>query len=208
MSKNFFFKKIIFNEEFRCFKAGEIFEFRPGINLLVGDQGCGKSSMFHVIMKFGQYNIDAEYDESSNYTFLDTESMNPRLKNSWEAHRDFKTVTEYNKAEFDHALDTFAYDYKYKSHGQIMLPLMLAQKKIKRKTILIDEPEAGLSIRSQYKVLEHYKELSKNNQLIIATHSLPIISEIGEVLSLEDKKWMTSNEFILTQKNKNDNKEK
>lgn len=200
MNKNFFFKKITFNEEFRCFKQGEVFEFKPGINLLVGDQGCGKSSMFHVIMKFGQYNIDAEYDESSNYTFLDTESMNPRLKNSWEAHREFKSKNEYEMAEFEHGRDSLIYDYNYQSHGQIMLPLILAQKKIKGKTILIDEPEAGLSIRSQYKVLEHYKQLAEKNQLIIATHSLVLISEIGEVLSLEDKMWMTSDEFIYTQK--------
>lgn len=200
MSKNFFFKKITFNEDFRCFKVGEVFEFKPGINLLVGDQGCGKSSMFHVIMKFGQYNIDAEYDPSSNYTFLDTESMNPRLNDSWSSHREFRGEDEYERAKFEHDRDSLIYDYKYQSHGQIMLPLILAQKKIKGKTILIDEPEAGLSIRSQYKVLEHYKQLAEKNQLIIATHSLVLISEIGEVLSLEDKMWMTSDKFIYTQK--------
>ena len=32
------------------FKTGEKFEFKPGINLLVGDQGCGKSTMINMLM--------------------------------------------------------------------------------------------------------------------------------------------------------------
>lgn len=198
--ENHFFKKIEFNEDFRCYKAGEIIEFKPGINLVVGDQGCGKSSLFDAIIKnFGI--LTADYDPNSSYVFLDTESMNPRLDESYKAHRNFSNWREEDKAKAEAAIDRFALGFNQQSHGQVMLPLLLA-KKDKRKTFFIDEPEAGLSIRSQYKVLNHYKELAKNNQLIIATHSSIFIQEIGEVLSLENgRKWMSASEFIELQKN-------
>jgi predicted ATPase len=196
---NHFFKKLKFDEDFRCYKAGDEIEFKAGINLIVGEQGCGKSSLFEAIIKnFGILSVD--FDPESGYIFLDTESMNPRLDESYKAHREFENWHQEDKAKADAAIDRLAHGYKEQSHGQIMLPLLLANKKLKRKTFFIDEPEAGLSIRSQYKVLNHYKELSKNNQLVIATHSPIFMKEIGEVLSLEHREWMPSDEFIELQK--------
>ncbi len=196
---NHFFKKLKFNEDFRCYKAGDEIEFKAGINLIVGEQGCGKSSLFEAIIKnWGILTVD--YDHDSDYLFFDTESMNPRLEDSFRAHRDFKSVTEFEKAKDESLINRFALELNVKSHGQAMLPLALAHNKAKRKTIFIDEPEAGLSIRSQYKVLAHYKELSKNNQLVIATHSPIFMQEVGQVLSLEHREWMSSEKFIDLQK--------
>lgn len=196
---NHFFKKLKFNEDFRCYKAGDEIEFNSGINLIVGEQGCGKSSLFEAIIKnWGILTVD--YDPNSDYLFFDTESMNPRLEDSFRAHRNFDSVTQFEKAKDQSLIDRFALELNVKSHGQAMLPLALAHKKAKRKTIFIDEPEAGLSIRSQYKVLAHYKELSKNNQLVIATHSPIFMQEVGKVLSLEHRKWMSADEFINLQK--------
>jgi len=197
--ENYFFKKLKFDKDFRCYKVGDVIEFKAGINLIVGEQGCGKSSLFEAIIKnFGILTVD--YDQNSDYLFFDTESMNPRLEDSFKAHRDFNSVTEFEEAKSESLIDRFEFEFDKKSHGQAMLPLALANGKAKRKTIFIDEPEAGLSIRSQYKVLAHYKELSKNNQLVIATHSPIFMKEIGEVLSLEDRKWMSADEFIELQK--------
>src|SRR6185503_1344761 len=114
------------------------------------------------------------------YRFLDTEAMNPRLEGAFRAHREFKSAKEYDAAEIDSAIDRMSGDYNGQSHGQVMLPLLMAAKE-KGVTYFIDEPEAGLSIRSQYKVFEHYKELAKDNQLIIATHSIVFIQEHGKV---------------------------
>ena len=196
---NYFFKKLKFDEDFRCYKAGDVIEFKAGINLIVGEQGCGKSSLFEAIIKhFGILSVD--FDPESGYVFLDTESMNPRLDESYKAHREFENWREEDKAKSEAAIDRFVHEYNEQSHGQVMLPLLLGMKKVKRKTLFIDEPEAGLSIRSQYKVLAHYKELAKDNQLVIATHSPIFMQEIGEVLSLEDRKWMSADGFIDLQK--------
>lgn len=77
-----------------------------------------------------------------------------------------------------------------------MLPMLLSHEKAEKLTFFIDEPESGLSIRSQYLFSEHCKKLAKKNQLIIATHSIVLMLEVGEVLSLEHKKWMPAPEFI------------
>lgn len=194
-----YIEKIRFNKDFRSYREGDLFDFRPGVNLIVGDQGCGKSSLFYSIMNWQESGIAMRYDQTKSYMFLDTETMNPRLKDSFEAHRDFETVREAEKAEFDHAINSLLYDYKEQSHGQIMLPLIMAAKD-PDKTYFIDEPEAGLSIRSQYKIAEHFREMAKHGQLIVATHSMVIMEEFGEVLSLEHKKWMSTAEFVETQK--------
>lgn len=196
-----FFRKIKFNKDFRCFKSGDLFEFTEDINLIVGEQGCGKSSLFYSIMNFNESGIGADYDPKSSYLFLDTEKMNPRLEDSYKAHRKFSNWKDEDKAKADAAIDRLAFDYNEKSHGQVMLPLLLANKDAKNKTLFFDEPEAGLSIRSQYKVLEHFRKLAKKNQLVIATHSPIFMKEIGKVLSLEHKKWMSADEFIELQKN-------
>lgn len=194
-----FIKKVRFNNDFRCYKSGDEIEFKAGINLIVGEQGCGKSTLFHSIMNWRESGISMAYDSDKGYLFLDTETMNPRLNDSFKAHREFEDLKAYQKAEFEFVRDSLIYDDKRKSHGQVMLPLLIGNKDVVDKTIFIDEPEAGLYIRSQYRVVNHYKELSKNNQLIIATHSPIIIKEVGEVYSLEHRKWMSADEFIKSQ---------
>lgn len=126
--------------------------------------------------------------------------MNPRLNDSFKAHRDFEDVTSYENAESESAINKFIGGYKEQSHGQVMLPLLLANKDVKGKTLFFDEPEAGLSIRSQYKVMEHFRKLSKNNQLVIATHSPIFMEEVGEVYSLEHRKIISATDFINWQK--------
>lgn len=194
-----FIEKVRFNSDFRCYKSGDTLEFKEGINLIVGEQGCGKSTLFYSIMNWQESGIAMAYDSDKGYLFLDTETMNPRLSDSFKAHKEFEDLKAYEKAEFEFVRDSLIRDDKHKSHGQVMLPLLTANKDTVDKTIFIDEPEAGLSIRSQYKVLNHYRELSKNNQLIIATHSPILIKEVGEVYSLEHRKWMSADEFIKSQ---------
>lgn len=90
------------------------------------------------------------------------------------------------------------------SHGQSIFPLI--QKSTEGVTggvIMLDEPETAMSLRSQYKLADIILNLSKNNQIIVATHS-PIIMRIADtVLSLEHRKWMNTEEFINLHMNPN-----
>jgi len=87
------------------------------------------------------------------------------------------------------------------SHGQSIFPLLTKSTLgAKETTILLDEPETALSIKSQHKIAKMITDLAKYNQIIIATHS-PIIMGIADsVLSLEHRKWMKVEEFLETQK--------
>lgn len=199
MEKNKFIEAIQFRKDFRSYKAGETFTFKAGINLLVGDQGSGKSSMFYSIINFEESGVAMKYDENSSYAFIDTETMNPRRLDAYKHNRPtFDSIMEAERHETRSAANYMYNDYGRKSHGQVMLPY-LTDVKEKGKTLFIDEPESGLSIRSQHKLWNHFKELEKHNQLIIATHSQVFMEYQKEVLSLEHKKWMTSNDFLKTQ---------
>lgn len=199
MEKSKFIEAVQFRKDFRCYKAGEVFTFKPGINLIVGDQGCGKSSLFYSIINYEESGIAMKYDAESSYALIDTETMNPRRLDSHKHTRpDFMSIMEADKHEANTAIKHFVEDYGRKSHGQVMLPFLMDVNET-GKTIFVDEPESGLSLRSQNKLWEHFKKLSQNNQLIIATHSQIFMEKQGEVLSLEHRKWMGANAFIRTQ---------
>lgn len=68
--------------DFIPFKQGERFEFIKGINLFVGDQGCGKTTLLHLLMQHtNDYKSVVEVKQNpfkGDYLFLDTEKHNPR----------------------------------------------------------------------------------------------------------------------------------
>ena len=198
MSNTHFIKKILFNKEFRSYDAERLLEFRPGINLIVGDQGCGKSSLFYAIMNWQESGIAMDYDPKSSYRFMDTEFMNPRLSFQDKYHRGM-SVKEYDSAKYEHVKNQLIHDLTRQSHGESLLPMVLGSTE-GGVTYFIDEPESGMSIRSQYKILEHFRNMSEHSQLIIATHSQVLINGVDEVLSLEHFRWMSPEEFINTQR--------
>ncbi|MBN1067555.1 hypothetical protein DVW02_06055 [Clostridium botulinum] len=69
----------------------------------------------------------------------------------------------------------------------------LLQMDLNDSIILIDEPELSLHPEWQQKILEFYKGIGKNNQIIIATHSPHIVSSCKkeEVIVLERKDGKT-----------------
>ena len=69
--------------------------------------------------------------------------------------------------------------------------------------IFIDEPETALSLRNQFLLhKEIMKAMKRGCQLFIATHNLILIQSTPNVLSLEDRQWMSSSDFIESQKKK------
>jgi len=176
-----------FTEDWRCFKAGDSFGFCPGINLLVGDQGCGKSSLFTVLRNAGgngDKNLKEKAtvwgDKSQLFSF-DFEHENPR------------TVGYF----LDDTVSQVA--SMLSSHGECSRALFAAMKTASDCVLLMDEPDTALSMRSCGLLVRQLKALvDRNSQVIIAVHNPVVIQAFDEVLSLEHHRWMKSTDFIAS----------
>ena len=197
--------KITIKQAYRCFPAD--FEIVPEqLTLLVGDQGSGKSSLLELLSprtslepKRSKHNktiVDVELTDEAERNgvktfYFDTEKNNPRVV-------DPMTYTNIDGTNRGIGL-AGALQTRYQSHGEVLQhftvePLAAAKDCI----VFIDEPEAGLSLRNQYKLVQSIRTALGNNcQLFISTHCLPVISAFDRVYSMEHRRWMSSNDFVI-----------
>lgn len=168
------------------------------VNLFVGDQGCGKSTL----LKLLQTNHSDVKLTFSDYVkkngvetfYFNSEIDNPRIK-------DPELFTKPNGEDVGIGYGG-ALISRFKSHGEILEkfiinPLLNAKNCV----ILLDEPESGLSITNQFKLMDAIKTAVNNNcQLFIATHCYPIIEQFN-VISLEHNQQMIGVDFITKIKN-------
>lgn len=165
------------------------------INLLVGEQGCGKSTLLkllqenHKDIKITFFDLNFIQNVGVDTFYFDSEKDNPRIK-------DPELYTKFNGEDigigFCNAVMT-----RFKSHGEVLQNFIIEPlKKAKDCVIFLDEPESGLSITNQFKLIKEIKKASKRNvQLFIATHCYPLI-ESFDVISLQHLEQMTGKEFI------------
>lgn len=183
-----------FIKNWRCFKTGDRFEFRPGVNLLVGDQGCGKSSLLRAIHVGGTKgkNFGGSDKELRDGVLLeanpikmfkfDFEKDNPRTKGNLDDHIQFQVASMFS------------------SHGECTRTFIHALEEAADCLCLMDEPDMALSIRSCNMLALTLKALEeRSSQVVAAVHSLALIQQFEEVYSLEHRRWMTNAEFIETQ---------
>ena len=174
-------KKITFIKDHRCFKKGDTFDFEP-LTLLVGDQGCGKSTILNLLSIAGSPSqkevVKIEAGEIATRWF-DYEKHNLRMKSYVEKPEDVV--------------------FRWGSHGEFVTALNATIVEQKKVCWLQDEPDSALSIRSCVKLAECFKTALKNKcQVIAAIHSPIVMSQFDKVLSLEHRKWMSPQEFIAT----------
>lgn len=187
-------------KEYRCLPILDI--KLKNITLLVGDQGCGKSSLLKLLHENNSEYINIKIAEkyknkSINSYFFDTEKQNPRVApdhNYYDIHGRSIGI----------GIGTKVFSM-FQSHGEVLREFTVETiPKADNCVILLDEPESSLSIKNQYKLAQNIISATKNNcQLIIATHCLPLIESIDTVYDLEKKEWKKSSLFINEQKNIN-----
>jgi len=182
-------------EDYICFFKGEYFDLKP-ITLLVGDQGCGKSTLLSALHGLAQNKNEncfklEKSGKIKDCVYLDLESGNPAIQQG-------------NPNDSNDMISKML--SRLESHGETLLPILQYLENFSDKIILIDEPETALSLRSQYKMIEIFKEcLERNCQVIIATHNLEFIKEFPDnILSLEHMRYVTPDEFIKLEKEPND----
>lgn len=174
------------------FKKGSEIDFSD-VNLFVGNQGCGKSTLLQLLKnnhKDIQLTLSKETLKNGVSTFyFDTEKDNPRVKDL----NHYTTPDGRSKGiGMGAALATH-----FNSHGEVLeafviKPLLDAKDCV----IILDEPESGLSITNQFKLIYAINKAVENNcQLFIATHCYPLIEKF-DVISLQHNKKMSGSEFI------------
>lgn len=188
-------KSIIFLKSWRCFKEHSIIEFRPGVNLLVGDQGTGKSSLFQAIQVCGirgHRNVHLPKDVPA---IIDYEGE-PIESFAFDFERDnYRTKSYFNDAVGFHIASM-----KH-SHGEMVTAILNMLLEInKPKIILVDEPDMALSIRSCYRLIKIFQHIANQGGQVFATiHNPIVIAGFEKVYSLEHCRWISSQEFIKTQ---------
>jgi predicted ATPase len=131
---------------------------KPGVNLLVGPNGSGKSTVLRALAD-QRWKVQCTGPTATSY--YDTEKMNPRVASYIEG---VITITS-----------------RFKSHGQVLGPVMTKGLVLARKEALraqpdgdwlglIDEPEAGLDHSSLLAFRKGLRTKNPRIQYLIATH--------------------------------------
>jgi predicted ATPase len=185
-------KILKFKEDFRCWKAGDQVQFIPGVNLLVGEQGTGKSSLLQAI---------AAASSNKKYTYpMGLEDKVAVVSTPIKTGGfDFE---KNNTRTLGYFGDNMAFQVRsmFRSHGQTNLDMLKAMSEGENTLFFLDEPDMALSIRSITLAVELFrKAVDKGCQIIAAVHNPFMIWSFPVVFSCEKKMWISSREYVNSQ---------
>lgn len=185
---------VTFTVDHRCFASGDTVAFRPGVNLVVGDQGSGKSTLLAAVVANSsgaskrvpaRLDTGADVDSSVEVLSFDFERDSLRARSSFFADPD-RMATQLASI--------------YASHGQAVwrvLDEVRARGATGRKVVVLDEPDVALSPRSAHRLAAMFADVaSSGSQVIAAVHNPIVIAAFGDVYSLENRAWMSGEAFL------------
>ena len=189
-----------FKDNYRTFKRGDIISFSNGVTLLVGDQGCGKSSILQCIAALGGcekpfWKKDRTAD-IKKVAMLVVDKPAPVFAHDYENDSPRTAPTLDTMGSIPLALGI---SQMRMSHGQATNTLTPLIAKMKDAYIILDEPDSGMSCRSALALAEAFKEASANGcQVIAAVHHPWLIEAFDRVYSVEHKDFMKSSDFLAS----------
>jgi energy-coupling factor transporter ATP-binding protein EcfA2 len=161
------------------YKKDSEFILKDGINLLVGDNGCGKSTLIRLLIKANLENLKGLIVYN-----VDMEKTNPNISKP-----DPDNGTTHSPQQISNM-----FMWSVESHGETREGVLAGVLSNEFDMLILDEPEQGLSLRNQLKYLNKLKETGK--PIIISTHSKTFIENVDEVFDVETMKWVNSNEYL------------
>jgi predicted ATPase len=186
------FQSIEFTEGWRCFKAGDRFDFRPGVNLLVGDQGSGKSSLIGALQGVGLKDPPHKFKHLREGTIIEATACETYFF-------DFEKDNVRTKGHFGENM-VFQVSSMFHSHGETNIAMIDSLQAVDDCLVMLDEPDMALSVRTCRLLVKRLMEVAdRGGQVIAAVHNPIVIQAFNEVLSLEHRRWMPGGEFIADQ---------
>lgn len=194
-------ERMVFARAYRCFAAGDALEFRPGLNLLVGDQGTGKSTVLELIC--GQSHARGEAAPGSDVVTFHA-SRNARLRR-FDFEHDNPRLGSFTQG----SMGTFlrGAHARVRSHGEIVNRVLadlddgidnVGEREL-RTFFALDEPDLALSPRSVRRLAATLLSIARRgHQILAAVHNPILIESVPEVLSLEHRRWMPAAEFLAS----------
>lgn len=162
----------------KLFNGGSEFEVKAGINVLVGDNGCGKSTLIHKLLKA---------NPTVNAIHIDMEEANPNINTPGPQKGITYSIEEINNK----------FMWAAESHGETREGVLMSILSINLDgfdLIILDEPEQGLSLKNQIKYFNKLKEM--NIDVVIITHSKVFIELSETVFDVETMNWIDSKEYL------------
>lgn len=212
--------EVRFKQDIRCFKVGDVIQFHDGVNVIVGANGCGKSTLIELVRsRFANRKTRANAWRSIGFREEEVaKAITVKLDRF--AHvvgYDFERDSGRGAPDLQYAkLELQMYEMNH-SHGEsalktldtMILPLAKSvASKGEHLSLLLDEPDANLSPRSAYKLVRYLREIAAYGHQVIVTAHNPIVitgqippdeMDWQGVFDMENRCWTLPNHFLEAQ---------
>jgi predicted ATPase len=203
-------KEKVTEKTFVIFPKGFNLDFKESITVIVGDNGCGKSSLLRKIYlpKYESPLWSDKTEDEDKKEFVEkylkgksrdlTFNKFPEIFiNGKEIHKNvFVENIKNSKPVLDPMSVLRMWNMQESSNGENTLDFLRSLENVQNSLIMLDEPETSLSIKSQRAIAKILINLAKTNQLIIVTHA-PVLMEVVEnVYDFETKKYVDTSDYI------------
>lgn len=191
---------LYFKGDYRTFKKGDIIPFLDGVTLLVGDQGCGKSSILQCLAALG--GCEKPFWKRDRTEDIKKVAMLMLDKSAPVFAHDYENDSPRTAPSFD-TMGTIplglGITQMRMSHGQATNTLTPLIAEMKNSYIILDEPDSGMSCRSALALAEAFKKAVANGcQVIASVHHPWLIEQFDRVYSVEHKDFMKSADFLAS----------
>jgi ABC-type Mn2+/Zn2+ transport system ATPase subunit len=204
--------KITALENFRTFKKGQYFELdvSQNVNILVGNNGCGKSTLIHAIRgRFGEKasnnflnekdfaNVAEKFEVKSNYDkcfFYDSIKDDGESKNLCFDAVAYIQGGGYQSNQLSHGQKSMFYlnrvitdIVKFRQNDTESIALLV-----------LDEPDKGFDLKSQFDFYAVLGLLSKKYSIdiLVSTHNYFAISAANMIFNVATKEWVHSSVYL------------
>lgn len=167
------------------------------LNVLVGPNGCGKTTIMGGLSDMTK---KCEFDRKfhTNVAYAVHEEIKPPIQMYKLFYKDLVSPKRDFGEYEDSLLGIYDVQNSWVSAGQRSFTQINDIKKIENAIIFIDEMDASLDWKTQEKYFRILKNLSKKNQVFVATHSLVFCAMAKEMYDVSQRKWTTYSELKQT----------